>query len=251
MLDLDAGFFAVAAPAVLFAGISKGGFGSGAAFASAAILALVLEPGQALGVMLPLLMLIDVATLRPYWRQWSAPDARLLILGAVPGVVLGALFYTRADADLLRLLIGAVSVGFVLWQLARARGWMRLQGVDLPVWAGALAGTVAGFTSFVSHAGGPPAAVWLLSRGLSKTTYQATTVVLFWAVNIAKAIPYAMLGLFTAQTALANLALAPFALLGAWAGVRAHRLVPERLFFAITYVLLSVTGTKLIVDALS
>ncbi len=251
MLELNAGFFAVAAPAVLFAGISKGGFGSGAAFASAAILALVLEPGQALGVMLPLLMLIDAATLGPYWRQWSAPDARLLILGAVPGVALGALFYTRADADLLRLLIGAVSVGFVFWQLARARGWMRLQEADLPIWAGALAGAVAGFTSFVSHAGGPPAAVWLLSRGLSKTTYQATTVVLFWAVNIAKAIPYALLGLFTAQTALANLALAPFALLGAWAGVRAHRLVPERLFFAITYVLLSVTGTKLIVDALT
>lgn len=251
MLELNAGFFAVAAPAVLFAGISKGGFGSGAAFASAAILALVLEPGQALGVMLPLLMLIDAATLGPYWRQWSAPDARLLILGAVPGVALGALFYTRADADLLRLLIGAVSVGFVFWQLARARGWMRLQGVDLSIWAGALAGVVAGFTSFVSHAGGPPAAVWLLSRGLSKTTYQATTVVLFWAVNIAKAIPYALLGLFTVQTALANLALAPFALLGAWVGVRAHRLVPERLFFAITYVLLSATGTKLIVDALT
>ena len=32
MLELNAGFFAVAAPAVVFAGGSKGGFGSGAAF---------------------------------------------------------------------------------------------------------------------------------------------------------------------------------------------------------------------------
>jgi len=58
-------FFAIAVPAVIFAGISKGGFGSGAAFASASILALVVPPGQALGIMLPLLMLIDVVTLGP------------------------------------------------------------------------------------------------------------------------------------------------------------------------------------------
>ncbi|MEL7154131.1 MAG: sulfite exporter TauE/SafE family protein, partial [Pseudomonadota bacterium] len=35
MLELNLSFFAIAAPAVMFAGISKGGFGSGAAFAAA------------------------------------------------------------------------------------------------------------------------------------------------------------------------------------------------------------------------
>ena len=39
---------------------------------------------------------------------------------------------------------------------------------------------------------------------------------------------------------------APFALLGTWLGVKAHHLVPERAFFALTYVLLMVTGSKLI-----
>ena len=83
MLTLDLFFFLVAGPAVLFAGISKAGFGSGAAFASASILALVVEPGLALGVMLPLLMLIDVSSLKPYWRKWSTPDVRLLIIGGL------------------------------------------------------------------------------------------------------------------------------------------------------------------------
>ena len=41
------------------------------------------------------------------------------------------------------------------------------------------------------------------------------------------------------------------ALLGAWLGVKAHRLVPERAFFALTYVLLSATGVKLISDGLT
>lgn len=251
MLELEGALFVVAIPAVIFAGISKGGFGSGAAFASASILALVLTPGQALGIMLPLLMLIDAATLRPYWRKWSWPDARLLILGGLPGVALGAWLYRSAEPDLLRLLIGGISVGFVLWQLARARGLVRTAARPLPPSAGAVAGVVAGFTSFVNHAGDPPAAVYLLSRKLDKTRYQGTTVLLFWAINIAKAVPYAALGMFTAETAKAGMILAPFALIGAWIGVRAHHMLPERAFFAVTYVLLAATGSKLIWDGLT
>jgi uncharacterized membrane protein YfcA len=250
-LGWDPVFYAVAVPAVIFAGVSKAGFGSGAAFAAATAIALVVDPGLALGIMLPLLMLIDVASLRPYWRKWSGRDVRLLIYGGLPGVALGAALYTVASDDLLRLLIGSVSVGFVFWQFALARGWVRVAQERLPDWAGVAFGTAGGFTTFVSHAGGPPVAMFLLTRGLTKTQYQASTVLLFWVLNIVKFVPYAYLGMFTAQTFLANLALAPFALLGTWLGVRAHNIVPERAFFAITYVLLLVTGSKLIWDGLT
>lgn len=251
MLILDLTFFLIAGPAVIFAGISKGGFGSGAAFASASVLALVVEPGLALGVMLPLLMLIDFSTLRPYWRKWDGQAALLLIIGAVPGVALGAALYTVAEPDVFRVLIGAISVGFVVWQMASERGYIRTASRVLSPTAGALVGVVTGFTSFVSHAGGPAAAVYLLSKKPGKTEFQATTVLVFWVVNIAKFVPYAFLGMFTMQTGIANLVLAPFALLGAWLGVVAHRLMPERVFFLLTYVLLTVTGCKLIWDGLT
>lgn len=241
---------AAGAFAALFAGVSKGGFGSGAAFAGAAILAIVAPPGVALGIMLPLLMVIDLATLRPYWRQWGHEETRVLVLGGLPGVALGVAFYRVADADLMRVLIGAIAVGFVAWQLAVRARLVHGARRPLPVGAGLIAGTVAGFTSFVSHAGGPPAAVYLLSRGLGKTGFQATTVAVFFVLNIAKAVPYGFLGLFTRETLAAALVLSPFALIGAWIGVRAHRVVPERAFFAITYVLLTVTGVKLIIDGL-
>jgi len=228
MIQFDLGFFVVAGLAVT-----------------------LIEPGLALGIMLPLLMLIDASALRPYWRKWSLPDAQVLIFGGLPGIMLGAALYRVASADVLRLLIGVVSIGFVLWQGAQAMGLVRLAGRRMSRRAGAFWGVMTGFTTFISHAGGPPAAIYLLSRGLDKTTYQATTVLTFWALNIAKFIPYAVLGMFTAQTFLANLALAPFALLGSWIGVKAHRLVPERLFFTLTYVLLLATGSKLIWDALT
>lgn len=251
MLTLDLTFFLIAGPAVIFAGVSKGGFGSGAAFAAAGILALVVDPGLALGVMLPLLMLIDVATLRPYWRKWDRQASLLLIAGSVPGVALGAALYRVAEPDVFRVLIGVISLGFVGWQLAVRYNLVHAAAHVLHPAVGALTGLVAGFTSFVSHAGGPPAAVYLLSKRLGKTEFQATTVLVFFIVNIFKFILYAFLGMFSVQTGWANLVLAPFALFGAWLGVKAHRLVPERTFFALTYVLLTVTGVKLIWDGLT
>lgn len=250
-MEIDLTFFAIAIPAVIFAGISKGGFGSGAAFAATPLLALILEPGQAVGLMLPLLMLMDVTALKPYWKKWDGFAASTLILGAVPGVALGALFYHLADPDIFRLLIGAVAIGFVAFQMARKAGLLRPAKRPMGRPGGLIAGTVGGFTSFVSHAGGPPAAVFLLSRGLSKTTFQATTVLTFWAINLMKFVPYAFLGIFSWQSFKADLYLIPAAVFGVWLGVKLHDIIPERLYFAITYSLLVLTGGKLIWDALT
>ncbi len=242
----DPVFYALAVPAVVFAGVSKGGFGSGAAFAATPILALVVEPAMALALMLPLLMLMDVAALRAYWRGWHGPSARVLILGSVPGIVLAGLLYDHAPPDLFRFMIGALAVGFVAFQLAQKAGWLRFAAGDFSARKGYLAGVAAGFTSFISHAGGPPVAVFLLSQPIRKTVYQATTVIVFWAINLLKLLPFLWLGFFTAETATASLMLAPLAFLGVWIGVRLHHMIPETYFFALTYVLLTVTGTRLI-----
>ena len=237
-------------PAVMLAGISKGGFGSGASFVAAPLMALILPPELALGVLMPLLLLIDAATLPPYWRQWDGRHARLLLIGAVPGVLAGILFWRVADADMLRLLIGAIAVGYVVWHVGQRVRPPRARR-PAPGWVGALAGAGSAFTSFVSHAGGPVAAVYLLSQGLSKTRYQATTVLVFGLVNVAKAVSYAALGAITLPSLMAGLWLVPAAILGAWLGVVAHRAIPERAFFLVTYTLLLAAGAKLIFDAVT
>ena len=250
-MELDGTFFAVAIPAVLIAGVSKGGFGAGVGFVSTPLLALVLQPAQAVGLMLPLLMLMDVTGLRNYWRRWSWPHARLLMIGMVPGIGLGWLFFRVVSPDGLRLLVGGIAIGFVIFQVARGRGWLRPRSGDATPALGVFWGTVAGFTSFVSHAGGPPASMYLLGAGLDKTRYQASTVIAFWWVNLIKFPPYLALGMFTADSARANLMLAPVAVLGVVLGVWAHRVIPEAIFFRATYALLLVSGTKLVYDALA
>ena len=246
MITFDWVFFAVGIPAIVFGGISKGGFGSGAAFVAGAILALVLPPGAALGVVLPLFMVIDAVTLRPYWGKWHWPSFVGMVIGAVPGVALAAWIYSSVDADVFRVLIGAICLAFVAFQIVQSVGLMGRKTWPFRRSLAGVAGSIGGFTSFVAHAGGPPTAVFLLSQGMSKLAYQATTVITFWAINWMKFVPYLFLGIFSKDTALASLVLAPFALLGAWIGVRAHRLVPERAFFGLTYILLVLTGVRLI-----
>jgi uncharacterized membrane protein YfcA len=147
-------------------------------------------------------------------------------------------------------LIGVICLSFVIWQSLQKWNVIEKSVHPLRDLYGIFLGCFAGFTSFISHAGGPPAAIYLLSKKPSKTEYQATTVIVFWAVNLAKAIPYTFLGLFTIDTLVLDMILSPFALLGVWIGVKAHYLISEELFFLFTYILLTITGVRLIWVAL-
>ncbi len=250
-MTLDFTFFALAIPAVLFAGISKGGFGSAAAFAAAPLLALIVEPAQAVAVMLPLLIVMDFSALKPYWRQWQPRTSWILILGGVPGALLGALLIGRANPDVFRFLIGLIAVSFVIYQFSRDQGWIPVAGAPMSDRSGFLFGIGAGLTSFIAHAGGPVASVYLLSKRLGKREYQATTIIVFWANNLLKFGLYASLGFFSPQTALADLYLFPVAIIGTYLGVYMHRIVPERLYFAVIYICLTLAGAKLIHDAIA
>jgi uncharacterized membrane protein YfcA len=249
-VQLDLVFFAAAIPAVLISAASKGGFGGGAGFASAPLLALAMPPAEAVGLLLPLLMLMDVISLRPYWRKWDWRHSRLLMLGGVPGTFLGWWVFGSISPDGIRLLVGVTALGFVLFQVARSRGWLRPPTRDPGPGKGLFWGSVTGFTSFISHAGGPPASMYLLGVGLDKTTYQASTVLVFWWVNLIKVPAYIEVGMLNRSLVAPILILAPIAVAGVFFGVWAHRRVSDAFFFRLTYALLAVTGAKLVWDAL-
>ena len=244
--------FGLAALGAMLAGISKGGFGGSLGFAGSAILAVVVEPGVALALMLPVLMAIDMAAVRAYWGRWDKPSAGAILTGAVPGLLLGAVLFSVISSDSIRVLIGLVAVGFPLFRIALARGWIAPRPTGFDRRKGWIAGAGVGFTSFVAHAGGPPFAVFMLGRGgIDKTRYHATSVIVFWVVNAMKAALYTMLGLFSWQLLGWSAALIPFAMIGTLIGVKAHKLIPERLFFMVAYTALMLTGLKLLWDGLS
>jgi uncharacterized membrane protein YfcA len=249
-MELDAFFFAMAIPAVVFAGMSKGGFGAAVSFAATPFLTLILTPGQAIGLMLPLLIVMDVTAMRIYWGKWDLKVALRFIYGAVLGIVVAGLIYRYANPDIFRLLIGLMAIGFVAFQAAKARGWIKAPEREMGPVESAVWGSIGGFTSFVSHAGGPPASIYLLSQNLDKVTYQATSVLMFFSINMLKVIPYALLGIFSAETFKADILLIPASIVGVLIGVYLHKRISEAHFFAITYVFLLITGAKLVFSVL-
>lgn len=250
-MQMDLAFFAAAVPAVLISAASKGGFGGGAGFASAPLLALAMPPAQAVGLLLPLFMLMDLLSLPAYWGRWDWRHSLLLMGGGVVGTGLGWWIFGSISPDGVRLFIGLTSLGFVLFQVARSRGWLTPPDHDPGAARGLLWGTVTGFTSFISHAGGPPASMYLLGVGLPKTTFQASTVLVFWWINLIKVPAYLQVGMLNRGLVTPILVLAPVAVAGVFLGVWAHRRVSDAFFFRLTYTLLAVTGAKLVWDALT
>jgi hypothetical protein len=250
----DPWFLAAAVPAALVAGVAKGGFGGAGAFAAVPILALVMPPAQAAGVMLPLLMLMDVVNLAPYWRRWSWPDARPLMVWATAGTGLGWAVFGLVVPAAVQVVIGAIALLFVCWRLAARSGrWGRAAtagGLRGGAAATGFWGVVAGFASFVAHAGGPPAAIALIRRDLDKTAFQATNVLVFWWINLVKVGPYAALGLLDLSNLALSAQMAPAAAAGVALGVWAHRRVSQRAFDAVILVLLAASGAKLAADGL-
>ena len=55
--------------------------------------------------------------------------------------------------------------------------------------AGILWGTLAGFTSFISHAGAPPFQIYVLPQRLPKLVFAGTSTILFATINAAKIVP--------------------------------------------------------------
>ncbi|HSG56189.1 MAG TPA: sulfite exporter TauE/SafE family protein, partial [Paracoccaceae bacterium] len=212
-MELTLANVAIASAGVILAGISKGGFGNGIGFASTPLIALALGPTAALALMLPLLMIMDAIALRAWWGRWDWQTGVVMILGAFGGIALGAAVYAMISPDFMRLMMGIVALVFVALMFSQ-----RVLGLTLRRQApgraeGVFWGGVAGLTSFVSHAGGPPVAVYLLGRPLTKEQYQSTSVLFFAVVNFVKFFIYAYLGFFSARTFLAVAALAPVAIL--------------------------------------
>lgn len=249
MID-DPLFYLLALPAVLILGISKGGFGGGLGALAVPLVALVVSPIQAAAVLLPILCVMDVHGAWVYRGLWDKANLRILMPGALIGLTVGAFSFRYLDARTMRLMVGALAVGFTIHH------W--LGGLPVPraargadVARGTFWGAVSGFTSFIAHAGGPPMSVYLLPQRMDKTRFLATTVIFVLFMNYLKLVPYAWIGQFSAENLSTSLVLLPLAPLGMWLGIWLHRAMRQDIFYRICYLLLFLAGLKLLYDGVA
>ena len=85
----DPFFYAVAIPAVLLVGISKGGFPGAFGGMAVPLMSFAISPKTAAGIMLPILCLMDLFGLWAYRGTWDRARMRTMVIGAVLGIALG------------------------------------------------------------------------------------------------------------------------------------------------------------------
>ena len=239
-------FWALAVPAVLLMGLSKSGFATGFGALAVPLMALAVPVPQAAAVMMPLLLAMDAATLQHLFRHPDWRLLRLLLPWGLAGTLVGWAAFGLLSARAVSALTGALALAFVAHQVLRHRAPTR----PASRWVGGLCAASSGFTSFISHSGGPPMLAYLLPQRLPPLVFSATMAVFFAALNASKWVPYALLGLIDWSNMLSALLLLPLAPVGVWIGVwLTHRIAPTW-FYRIAWTGMTLTGAKLLWDGL-
>jgi uncharacterized protein len=241
----DPFFYIVAAIAIILVGLAKGGF-SGMGAASMPLLVLVMDPIKAAAMLLPVLMLQDVVGVWSFRKSYEPQVLLYMVPGAALGILLGWLLAAFVDVDWVKAMVGLIALVFGLQRLAAVAGHELKLSRPLPEWAGSLWGVVAGFTSHIAHAGGPPFQVWTLGRGMSPIVYAGTGAIFFAIINAMKVPAYWSLGQFTAETMTLAAIFAPVAIFSTVAGIWLVRRISYERFQLLVSLLMVLVGGELL-----
>ncbi|MDP5218130.1 sulfite exporter TauE/SafE family protein [Ruegeria sp. 2205SS24-7] len=240
-------YWLIAGLAALLLGLSKGGVPM-IALLSVPLMSLFMDPARAAGLLLPLYIVADCYAVYLFRRAFSARNLKILLPGAMCGVLIGFFAVSFVPGDAVKLLVAGIGIAYLINALRGrfAKQEPPARPADLP--RGIFWGTLAGLTSYISHAGGPPFQAYVLPQRLDKMVYLGTVTIFFTIVNLLKLPPYILAEQVTLNSASQAIWLAPLALAGAWSGAAISRALPERLFFLLVEIALALVSLKLLYE---
>lgn len=241
-------FWIVAVSAVLITGLSKSGLLGSLGLVAVPMLSLVMPARDAAGMLLPLLLVMDAITVWNYRKDADWGILKLMLPGAAVGTLIGWALWTVVSDAMVLLMVGVITLLFIADALLPLR--KKLEGLPPSKPWGAFWGAAAGFTSFISHTGGPPYQIYTLPRRMPPVLYAGTSAFFFAMVNTAKLIPYFFLGQLNVSNLTHAAMLVPVAIIGVVGGVMLVRRISMKQFYTIAYVLVAVLAIKLVYDGI-
>jgi uncharacterized membrane protein YfcA len=219
------------------------GFGFG--LAAVPLLALAIDPHDAVVVVLCL------ATLTNAYQAWTGrrdadrPVARRLLLGAAAGLPIGLLVFVHAGDRALGAFIGVAVLAAVV---VIARGLdLRHAGARLDVAGGLLSGAL----TMSSGVNGPPLVFVLQARHFDQHRFRATITAVFFTLDVVSVIVFALAGRIDRDVVVAFLVALPALAAGAAIGVALRRHLDAERFRTLVLILLTVAGISAIASALA
>lgn len=239
----------------LFTGFSKTGI-PGAGVLVVPLMATAFGGRLSVGALLPILIVGDL-----FAMYWYRKNARLdhvwkLAPWVVAGMILGAallwLLGERTGKDMLNPIIGFLVLSMLALNLARKSPYGEKITPHSKVGVG-ICGTIAGFSTTVSNAGGPVMAIYLQGMGLQKEQMLGTNGWYFFIFNLLKVPIYVLIyalapenPIWTAHTLLFDALAIPAIAVGAFLGRWMVPKLNQRVFDMLILVLAAVAALRLI-----
>mgnify|MGYP000948662897 CR=1 FL=1 len=239
----------VAVLVALIVGFSKGGW-SAIGNLSVPILSLVVNPLAAAGLLLPVYLVSDWFGLWAYRHSFDRRVLAILIPAGLVGVGLGWAVIPWIDTRVpggerivtgIVGMIGAVFSFFMLYSM-HVKRQQTTPPREAKVLPGLFWGAMAGFTSYISHAGAPPFQTYVQPLQLDRLAFAGTTTILFAIINLSKLVPYWVNGQIDLNSLGTVMWLSIPAIIGVFVGKRTVGLVSQATFYkVITWALLLVS----------
>lgn len=240
-------FWLAAGVAATLVGMSKGGVPM-VAMLAVPIMALVMSPVVAAGLLLPVYVVSDMFGLYAYRHAFDRRVLAIVIPGATVGIGIGWATASSVPEAAVTLVVGIIGFAFALNLILRRPDIAEPKRAEVA--PGLFWSAIAGFTSFVSHAGAPPYQVYTLPLGMTKAVFAGTTTIAFAVINLVKLVPYYALGQLNVGNLKVAAVLAVPAAIAVFVGLRVVAVLPERLFFQLVTWALLLISIKLIWDGL-
>ena len=185
----------VTAIAAFLIGFSKAGVGGTLSPFVTVLVALSIPADDAIGLLLPMLIVADWFTMSAHWRQWVTPIVLRLLLASTVGIIIGSTILGSISEPALRNLIAIAMLVFAVYYLITKTQI----AANLSMTRAWPAGFVGGLSSSLAHLGGPPILAYLLTTDLPPRKFVATSAALFTITNLLKVPAYFFAGLFDGE----------------------------------------------------
>lgn len=223
---------------IFLAGFLQTLTGFGFALVAAPLLSLVLQPKNAVIVVLFVGMMMKAFVVYKTWDEGEFSRVRLLFASSLAGALPGAFILRAVDDAALKLIIGAALLSATLAMKLNCTVMIRSHG-PAQIMAGFLSGLMGATTSL----NGPPVVMYMMNEGVEKTVMRANLARYFLLGNAGTLVISFFFGTVRTEMALYYGLLCIPAIWLSWVlGDRVFRMVDAVLFRRIALTLISLSA---------
>ena len=240
----DIGTLALAAGVILLASTVKGLTGFGFALTSLPLLSLFMAPKAAIPIITICSVFLDGYTFYEAREHVQYREISLLVASGIVGMILGTYFLVNLDSEIIRLVIGVVTVLFTVASFRGVRYEIsntRLASIPVGLLSGILGGSMS--------VSGPPIVLFFNNQNVEKKVFRANLITYFFCLYMATVPAYIYGDLITWELVKSSAVMVPVMFLGANIGIRLSKTLDETVFKKIALSLILVTGVMAVLTA--